>query len=242
MYGYEGIWSFDPSPWVVEAVPTAAMRTGDFSESARARIALPDLRSVLDPARRQRPFQPPAAAEQHHPREPDQPRRREDRRTYGTRRTRPGTVDGTNNYTKGKNAQDTYWNHIVRLDHYLSEKQRFYVRTNFTDLQRPENIRHNNAVGDNFFRYNKGFGFDDVYTFRRDLRERPLHADALHHRKRRRIRRISISPASGFSLDVRQPDQRGRSALLQAAEYQRQRLFEPGRRGVQRNSDGDGHP
>src|SRR4051794_10824331 len=26
MYGYEGIWSFDPSPWVVEAVPTAAMR------------------------------------------------------------------------------------------------------------------------------------------------------------------------------------------------------------------------
>ena len=30
-YGYEGIWSFDPSPWVVEAVPTAAMRGGDFS-------------------------------------------------------------------------------------------------------------------------------------------------------------------------------------------------------------------
>ena len=26
MYGYEGIWSFDPSPWVVESVPTAAMR------------------------------------------------------------------------------------------------------------------------------------------------------------------------------------------------------------------------
>ena len=45
--------------------------------------------------------------------------------------------DGTNNYTKGKNAQDTYWNHIVRIDHNVSEKQRFYVRTNFTDLQRP---------------------------------------------------------------------------------------------------------
>ena len=82
----------------------------------------------------------------------------------GTRRTRPGTVDGTNNYTKGKNAQDTYWNHIVRIDHNVSEKQRFYVRTNFTDLQRPENIRHNLAVGDNFFRYNKGFAVDDVYT------------------------------------------------------------------------------
>ena len=54
MYGYEGIWSFDPSPWVVEAVPTAAMRNGRFLQSARARIALSDLRSVLDPARRQR--------------------------------------------------------------------------------------------------------------------------------------------------------------------------------------------
>src|SRR6266851_6398826 len=31
MYGYEGIWSFDPSPWVVESVPTAAMRAGDLS-------------------------------------------------------------------------------------------------------------------------------------------------------------------------------------------------------------------
>src|SRR5262249_10622413 len=30
MYGYEGIWSFDPSPWVVESVPTPAMRTGDL--------------------------------------------------------------------------------------------------------------------------------------------------------------------------------------------------------------------
>src|SRR5580765_4795478 len=32
MYGYEGIWSFDPSPWVVEAVPTTAQRTGDLSD------------------------------------------------------------------------------------------------------------------------------------------------------------------------------------------------------------------
>ncbi len=29
--GYEWIYSFDPSPWVVEAVPTPAQRTGDFS-------------------------------------------------------------------------------------------------------------------------------------------------------------------------------------------------------------------
>jgi hypothetical protein len=75
-----------------------------------------------------------------------------------------GTADGINNYTKGKNAQDTYWNHIVRIDHNISQKQRLYVRTNFTDLQRPENVRHNDAVGDNFYRYNKGFAIDHVYT------------------------------------------------------------------------------
>jgi hypothetical protein len=75
-----------------------------------------------------------------------------------------GTIDGTNNYAKGRNSQDTYWNHIVRADHNLSERQRIYVRVNFTDLQRPQNIKHNNAVGDNFYRANKGFAFDNVYT------------------------------------------------------------------------------
>src|SRR6202022_3377502 len=29
--GYEWIYSFDPSPWVVEAVPTLAERSGNFS-------------------------------------------------------------------------------------------------------------------------------------------------------------------------------------------------------------------
>jgi hypothetical protein len=163
MYGYEGIWSFDPSPWVVEAVPTAAMRTGDFSSllalgsryqiydpnsgqpAANGRTSRQPLPNNIIPANRISPLATKIAALWDSP-------------------NQAGTVDGTNNYTKGKNAQDTYWNHIVRIDHNVSEKQRFYVRTNFTDLQRPENIRHNLAVGDNFYRYNKGFGFDDVYT------------------------------------------------------------------------------
>jgi hypothetical protein len=67
----------------------------------------------------------------------------------------PGTADGTNNYQMGKNAQDTYWNHIVRIDHNFSSKQRLYGRTNFTSMIRPENARHNNAVGDEFYRYNR---------------------------------------------------------------------------------------
>jgi hypothetical protein len=75
-----------------------------------------------------------------------------------------GQADGTNNYTKGRNSQDTYWNHIVRIDHNLSQKQRFYVRVNFTDLQRPENVRYNNGWATTY-RYNKGLAFDDVHVF-----------------------------------------------------------------------------
>ncbi|MEJ7606139.1 MAG: hypothetical protein WKF37_07690 [Bryobacteraceae bacterium] len=50
----------------------------------------------------------------------------------------PGTVDGTNNYQKAKNSQDSYWNHIVRIDHNLSESRIMY--TNFTRPARPENV------------------------------------------------------------------------------------------------------
>ena len=165
MYGYEGIWSFDPSPWVVEAVPTAAMRAGDFSRLLavdRTRYQIYD--PLLDPAGGQWTIQPPAGAEQHHSRQPHQPGGAENRHSVGrsessrhgrrnqqlhrrarTRRTRTGTTSSASTTT-------------------YRTKQRFYVRTNFTDLQRPENIRHNNAVGDNFYRYNKGFAIDHVYT------------------------------------------------------------------------------
>jgi len=163
MYGYEGIWSFDPSPWVVEAVPTAAMRTGDFSSL----LALGSRYQIYDPYS----IQPSGNGRTSRQPLPNNiiPSSRIDPTALKIAAlwdapNQPGTVDGVNNYTKGKNAQDTYWNHIVRLDHNFSEKSRFYVRTNFTDLQRPENIRHNLAVGDNFFRYNKGFGIDEVYT------------------------------------------------------------------------------
>jgi len=42
--------------------------------------------------------------------------------------------------------------------------QRLYGRVNFTKMYRPENERHNRAVGDTFVRLNRGFAFDHVYT------------------------------------------------------------------------------
>jgi hypothetical protein len=163
MYGYEGIWSFDPTPFVTEAVPTAAQRRGDFSSllalgpqyqiydpytttaEAGGLFRRQPLQNNIIPASRINPVAAKIVALW------DEPNQR-------------GTSDGLNNYTKGKNAQDTYWNHIVRVDHNLSAKQRFYVRTNFTLMDRPENERHNRAFGDVFVRQNRGFAFDDVYT------------------------------------------------------------------------------
>jgi hypothetical protein len=163
MYGYEGIWSFDPSPWVVESVPTAAMRAGDLSSllALGSRYQIYDPYTITPVGNGRFSRQP--LANNIIPPSRINPAARRVAELWDTP-NQPGTVDGTNNYAKGKNAQDTYWNHIVRIDHNLSGKQRFYVRTNFTDLQRPENIRHNNSVGGNFYRYNKGFGADHVYT------------------------------------------------------------------------------
>lgn len=160
--GFEWIYSFDPSPWVVEAVPTTAERKGDFSDLLRigSQYQIYDPYSTtpaagglftrtpvpnnIIPANQINPVAGKIAGLWDAP-------------------NQQGTVDGTNNYTMGKNAQDTYGNELVRIDHNVSEKERFYVRGNLTTLERPENVRQNLTVGDNFYRFNRGISADNVY-------------------------------------------------------------------------------
>ena len=162
--GYEWIYSFDPSPWVVEAVPTPEERRGDFSSllkvgnqyqiydpystvpAAGGLFTRSPLPNNVIPANQINPVAAKIAGLWDAP-------------------NQLGTVDGTNNYTMGKNAQDTYGNELVRVDHNASERERFYVRGNLTTLQRPENIRQNLTVGDNFYRFNRGISVDNVYVF-----------------------------------------------------------------------------
>jgi hypothetical protein len=160
--GFEWIYSFDPSPWVVEAVPTPAQRKGDFSSL----LAVGSQYQIYDPysttpasggqfSRKPLPgnIVPPS---QINP-------AAENITKYWDAPNQIGTIDGTNNYTMGKNAQDTYGNELIRVDHNVSDKERFYVRGNLTTLQRPENVRQNNTVGENFFRFNRGISADNIY-------------------------------------------------------------------------------
>jgi hypothetical protein len=161
--GFEWIYSFDPSPWVVEAVPTPAERRGDFSSL----LAIGPQYQIYDP------YSTVPAAGGQFSRQPL------DGNIIPPTRINPvaatianlwdppnqaGTIDGTNNYTMGKNAQDTYGNELLRVDHNASDKERFYVRGNLTVLQRPENVRQQKTVGENFYRFNRGISADNIYV------------------------------------------------------------------------------
>ncbi len=163
MYGYEGIWSFDPTPFTTESVPDAAQRKGDFSNL----LALGSRYQIYDPysttpAPNGR-FQRQPLANNTIPADRINPVAAK-MATLWNQSNQAGTVDGTNNAYSPRNSLDKYFNHIVRVDHNISERQRFYVRTNFTTMRRPEEIRHSMARGDVFYRYNRGFSFDDVWT------------------------------------------------------------------------------
>lgn len=164
MYGYEGIWSLDPTPYVIEAVPSPAMRQGNFSEL----LALGANYQIYDP------FSTTPAAGGRFSRQPLAgniiPTNRinpvaKNIASLWDQSNQAGTADGTNNYTKAKNALDIYYNHIVRIDHNISDKQRFFVRTMVTEMDRDENVRHNLAFGNKYLRWNRGAGFDHVYVF-----------------------------------------------------------------------------
>src|SRR5207248_451303 len=67
-----------------------------------------------------------------------------------------GNADGVNNYTNGRNSHDNYYNHIFKIDHNLSDKQRFYVRADFTRNKRIRDQRHSDTVGHLQYRYSRG--------------------------------------------------------------------------------------
>jgi hypothetical protein len=163
MYGYEGMWSWDPTPFEVYSVPTAEQKTGDFSSL----LAIGPSYQIYDPysiatAPNGRTSRQPLAGNRV-PASLINPISRKIAALWDAP-NQVGTVDGTNNYIVGSNFLDHFWDHIFRIDHNLSSKHRFYVRMHITENNRPERNKHHDAVGDFFYRYNRGASFDDVYV------------------------------------------------------------------------------
>ena len=164
MAGYEGLKSFDPTPFGVSAVPTNSERAGNFSNL----LALGPNYQLYDP------YSSVATGTGLYSRTPlagnivptsqinpasaaiaklwDQP-------------NLPGTITGLSNYTMGLNSRDTYHDFIGRIDYNPTEKERLYFRADETSNPRPQDYRHNGAEGWDVTRGNIGAVVDSVYTF-----------------------------------------------------------------------------
>jgi hypothetical protein len=163
MFGYEGLNSFDPTPFGVSAVPTDTERGGNFSNL----LALGSSYQLYDPyssvpttgglySRSPLPgnivpanqINAASAAIAKLWDEPDI----------------TGTSTGLSNYTLGLNSKDTYYNFIGRIDYNPSSKERLYFRADNTSNPRPQDYRHHGAEGWDVTRGNVGAMVDSVYT------------------------------------------------------------------------------
>lgn len=145
-------------------VPTAKMRTGDFSEY----LALGDSYKIYDPysttLQNGRYVRTPV---------PDNiiPASRRDPVGLALMNlyplpNQPGRFDFTNNYFRAGKALEDYWVWIGRIDHVISEKHRVFLRFNRDYWQEDKNRTFGNSVnGIILNRNNKGIAFDDVYAF-----------------------------------------------------------------------------
>jgi hypothetical protein len=164
MYGYEGMWTFDPVSIGFESEPTAAQRAGNFSDL----LALGTKYQIYDPySTVPAPgglFTRTPVAGNIIPASQINPVGAAIINLYDFP-NRAGTADGTNNYTNGRNSHDTFYNDIIRVDHNLSDKQRFFVRFDVTQNERKQDQRHHDALGHLMYRRNQpGAAIDHVYT------------------------------------------------------------------------------
>lgn len=161
-FGYEGIKDAFPEP-LTSTVPTAAERTGDFSQLLRVG-AIYQIYDPLSGARegsrvRRQPFSgnviPPS-------------------RLSGIARNylpfyplpnQPGRLDGQDNYLANSVRTDNYNSELSRFDFNLSDRHKFFWSFRHNErLENRGNRFKNIATGNLLSRINWGTTFDDVYS------------------------------------------------------------------------------
>jgi TonB dependent receptor len=164
-YAYEGIHDAAPDTAYSFAMPTAKERLGDFSDL----LKIGPQYQIYDPAT----IAP--AANGRFSRQPFAGNIIPANRINATGKSimsflplpnQAGSADGADNwYTPGPSS-DTYYSHLFRVDHNISDKHRFFVRADLNHrIQDYVRWYNNNANGSLFYRRNRGATFDDVYIF-----------------------------------------------------------------------------
>jgi hypothetical protein len=162
MFGYEGISnSYPKSTGALYTIPTDPQKNGDFS-GIPAPIFDPKTTVAIAGGHFQRTQFPGNII----PKSRLDPIALNIISTYLT--VRPNTApksDGTNNYIQAQNQDNSFLSTVFRVDENLSERQRFFVRGNFSNLDEPDQLRFNDSAGWIFQRQSRALGLDHVYTF-----------------------------------------------------------------------------
>jgi Carboxypeptidase regulatory-like domain len=168
MWGYEGIHDSRPRhDDTTNTVPTPAMHNGDFS----ALLAAGSSYTIYDPFTRTGPNSSGRYTQTPFPGNII-PKSRFDPvgaailSWYPTTPKTPGDPVGLNNYVDSSVAEKAkYYNHTFRVDHSLSDRQRFFVRYSTYVRNSTYNDYFQNAMtGIQFWFYSKAAMFDHVYT------------------------------------------------------------------------------
>lgn len=163
MYGYEGIHSADPRGNESLAVPTAAEKSGNFS----ADLKIGPQYQIYDPATIT------ATSGGHTTRSPFPGNIIPLSRFNPTARNisnfwdlpnAAGAADDSNDWFSTGPEWDHYYNHIFRVDHNFSERNRIFVRGDATGRHQQFGVQFGGADGDDLIQWNRGAAIDDVYT------------------------------------------------------------------------------
>jgi hypothetical protein len=165
LYGYEGIHANRPRGQTL-TVPTAKEREGDFSEL----LGLGSRYQIYDPGTR-RPvaagrFQSDPFAGNLIPAPRISTIARNLLKLYALPTTQ-GTADGQNNLPMPDEPEKaTYYTHVFRLDHNVSDRQRIFSRVNVYKSDMKYNDWFKNVSTGRLFNFlSRGAAFDDVYSF-----------------------------------------------------------------------------
>ncbi len=164
MWGYEGIKEARPRNNGTPTVPTAKMKSGDFSDllaiNSSYQIYNPFTRRSVAGGRFQQDPYPGNII-------PTSQINPVSRRIleFFPNPLQPGNRDGTNNYQRPELTESIdYSTHTIRVDHVVSSKQRLFVRTNWYDRDSNYNNYFNNVATGEWFQFvSRGAVLDDVY-------------------------------------------------------------------------------